>query len=346
MWYRKYIRLKNPAVPCKVCSLERYLCSLLQLFSSTSSLLRRYDMNGRFQMQGGKNWILPKKMNANRFFSDPHWLGKSVQTTYFPVWDWMERAWLWTLLTINVLYYCTCTVFFATFWPLAFVTWPLLFLFELIWSLLTCSLRLLSTFAALLAAGCFVLFLDGPLSFLLMYCIDVYTQCMHQILMHSMLIAHMSSWWWTRSAYAAVPYAYAQRTHQFLMCVLIAQCMHEFLVSMHSMLWRVLFNFEIFTLMLHIHNELMHMLSYRISSLGVCSLLNASISSWWLTHTLNESVSTWSVGSANAYVSDAYTQCTHQILMRMLSAREFLTRMLGARISFLRACSERNYKGV
>ncbi len=21
---------------------------------------RRYDMNGRFQMQGGKNWILPK----------------------------------------------------------------------------------------------------------------------------------------------------------------------------------------------------------------------------------------------------------------------------------------------
>ncbi len=35
---------------------------------------RRYDMNGRFQMQGGKNWILPKKMNANRFFWDSHWL--------------------------------------------------------------------------------------------------------------------------------------------------------------------------------------------------------------------------------------------------------------------------------
>jgi hypothetical protein len=29
---------------------------------------RRYDMNGRFQMQGGKNRILPKKINANRFF--------------------------------------------------------------------------------------------------------------------------------------------------------------------------------------------------------------------------------------------------------------------------------------
>ncbi len=31
-------------------------------------------MNGRFQMQGGKNWILPKEMNANRFFWDAHWL--------------------------------------------------------------------------------------------------------------------------------------------------------------------------------------------------------------------------------------------------------------------------------
>ncbi len=32
------------------------------------------DMNGRFQMQGGKNWFLPKEMNANRFFCDSHWL--------------------------------------------------------------------------------------------------------------------------------------------------------------------------------------------------------------------------------------------------------------------------------
>jgi hypothetical protein len=29
---------------------------------------RRYDMNGRSQMQGGKNWVLPKEINANRFF--------------------------------------------------------------------------------------------------------------------------------------------------------------------------------------------------------------------------------------------------------------------------------------
>ncbi len=32
------------------------------------------DMNGRFQMQGGKNWFLPKEMNVNRFFWDSHWL--------------------------------------------------------------------------------------------------------------------------------------------------------------------------------------------------------------------------------------------------------------------------------
>ncbi len=32
------------------------------------------DMNGGFQMQGGKKWILPKKVNANRFFWDSHWL--------------------------------------------------------------------------------------------------------------------------------------------------------------------------------------------------------------------------------------------------------------------------------
>jgi hypothetical protein len=31
-------------------------------------------MNGRFQMQGGKNWFLPKEMNTNRFSCDSHWL--------------------------------------------------------------------------------------------------------------------------------------------------------------------------------------------------------------------------------------------------------------------------------
>jgi hypothetical protein len=33
-------------------------------------------MNGRSQMRGGKNWILPKDtcINATRFFWDSHWL--------------------------------------------------------------------------------------------------------------------------------------------------------------------------------------------------------------------------------------------------------------------------------
>jgi hypothetical protein len=38
-------------------------------------------MNGRFQMQGGKNWILPKEMNANRFFWNSHWL--EIWSTHF-----------------------------------------------------------------------------------------------------------------------------------------------------------------------------------------------------------------------------------------------------------------------
>jgi hypothetical protein len=31
-------------------------------------------MKGRFQMQGCKNWILPKEIGANWFFWDSHWL--------------------------------------------------------------------------------------------------------------------------------------------------------------------------------------------------------------------------------------------------------------------------------
>ncbi len=38
------------------------------------SVQRHFDMNGRFQMQGGKNWILPKEIKSNRFFWDSHWL--------------------------------------------------------------------------------------------------------------------------------------------------------------------------------------------------------------------------------------------------------------------------------
>jgi hypothetical protein len=46
-------------------------------------------------MQGSKNWILPKEINANR--SSKTLIGwKSGKTTYDPLWDRMEGAWLWT----------------------------------------------------------------------------------------------------------------------------------------------------------------------------------------------------------------------------------------------------------
>jgi hypothetical protein len=35
---------------------------------NAAHLQRRYGMNGRSQMQGGKNWILPKEIKVNRFF--------------------------------------------------------------------------------------------------------------------------------------------------------------------------------------------------------------------------------------------------------------------------------------
>jgi hypothetical protein len=37
---------------------------------NTLCCLRRYDMNRRFLKLGGKNCILPKEINANRFFMD------------------------------------------------------------------------------------------------------------------------------------------------------------------------------------------------------------------------------------------------------------------------------------
>jgi hypothetical protein len=49
-------------------------------------------MNGRFQMHGGKNWILPKEMSANRFFWDSRWL-EIWSNHLFP--SFVPIAWLW-----------------------------------------------------------------------------------------------------------------------------------------------------------------------------------------------------------------------------------------------------------
>ncbi len=48
--------------------------------------LRRYDNNRRSQMQGGINWILPKEINANRFFWDSHWLEIWQNLLYPSMW--------------------------------------------------------------------------------------------------------------------------------------------------------------------------------------------------------------------------------------------------------------------
>jgi hypothetical protein len=49
-------------------------------------------------MQGGKNWLLPIKMNANRFFWNSNWLGiwsnHSCRLSMGP----NEGAWLWTMV--------------------------------------------------------------------------------------------------------------------------------------------------------------------------------------------------------------------------------------------------------
>ncbi len=65
-----------------------------------SNLLNRYDMNGRSQMQGGKNWILPKELIAIRFFWDSHWL-ETWKSHLCPSMDRMEGAWLWILTHVS-----------------------------------------------------------------------------------------------------------------------------------------------------------------------------------------------------------------------------------------------------
>jgi hypothetical protein len=51
---------------------------------------RRCDMNGWSQMQGGKNLILPKEINANRFFWESHWLEIWINHLCPSTWDRMH----------------------------------------------------------------------------------------------------------------------------------------------------------------------------------------------------------------------------------------------------------------
>jgi hypothetical protein len=65
-------------------------------------------MNERSQMQGGKNWIgFCQKIKMQTGSSETLIGWKSGKTTYVPLWDRMEGAWLWTQITCPVVfYYC------------------------------------------------------------------------------------------------------------------------------------------------------------------------------------------------------------------------------------------------
>jgi hypothetical protein len=74
-------------------------------------MLRRYDSNERSQMQGGKNWILPKERKMQTGSSETLIGWKSGKTTYVPPWDRMEGAWLWILLMIRYFYHHVAEMF-------------------------------------------------------------------------------------------------------------------------------------------------------------------------------------------------------------------------------------------
>jgi hypothetical protein len=68
----QYFYARGAAVPNPGYSLERtvffYECNISMQEALQFQIQRRYNMHGRSQMQGGKNWILPKEINTNRFF--------------------------------------------------------------------------------------------------------------------------------------------------------------------------------------------------------------------------------------------------------------------------------------
>jgi hypothetical protein len=45
-----------------------YFAAIQFFHHPLDTALRRYSVNDRSQMQGGKNWILPLERNADRFF--------------------------------------------------------------------------------------------------------------------------------------------------------------------------------------------------------------------------------------------------------------------------------------
>jgi hypothetical protein len=72
------------------------LFSMASIVADEDVFLRRYDMNGSFQMQGGKTgFCRNRSMQTGSSWTLIGWI--SGQTTFVPLWDRMEGAWLWTL---------------------------------------------------------------------------------------------------------------------------------------------------------------------------------------------------------------------------------------------------------
>ncbi len=67
-----------------------------KLAHSFARVHRRYDMNGRFQMQGGKTVFCRKRWMQSG--SSGTLIGLEIWSNHFcpSIWDRMEGAWLWT----------------------------------------------------------------------------------------------------------------------------------------------------------------------------------------------------------------------------------------------------------
>jgi hypothetical protein len=82
---------------CRGCRWPVYLwrtvTSSLNEISGVFYVFYAFDMNGRSQIQGGKNWSFPKEIKPNRFFWDSHWLKiwkKTIMSFYGT--KWRERG--------------------------------------------------------------------------------------------------------------------------------------------------------------------------------------------------------------------------------------------------------------
>ncbi len=84
----------NSASLCSLASLhDKHGCCIGPPgWESIPGLLKRFTNTSS---EKHKNWTLPKDINANRFFWDSHWL-EIWKNHYVPLWDRIQKAWLWT----------------------------------------------------------------------------------------------------------------------------------------------------------------------------------------------------------------------------------------------------------